>query len=320
MVFDTPLFSELPTTGDGPIRNAWGVFGKDDNLGTLNHLDKSTVQAAASEIKTGHRIRMSLPMNFLHQTAVGRLAFSKTFIHKAPRDCNDDEWTFNSQASSQWDGPRHYGYRQKYYNGRTMEDFETSPEPNGIHNFADGICGRGVLVDWFSWSRSKGRLVNFHAEDNDLSVYNIPLEDIKNTLNAQRTIIRPGDILCLRTGWTQQYRDMSKDELINYHARPRPPTVGALVTEHLLEWLWNNKFSAVCSDNKSFETWTPNGPQLPFHERALCAWGMPIGELFDLDSVAQHCQQTKRFTFFFSSVVVNVPGAVASPANTIAIF
>lgn len=55
-------------------------------------------------------------------------------------------------------------------------------------------------------------------------------------------------------------------------------------------------------------------------ERALAGWGMPIGELFDLDDLSQHCRKIARYTFFFCSIVVDVRGAVASPANTIAIF
>ena len=35
-------------------------------------------------------------------------------------------------------------------------------------------------------------------------------------------------------------------------------------------------------------------------------WGMPIGELFDLEALAKHCEETGRYTFFFSSWPLNV--------------
>jgi hypothetical protein len=54
----------------------------------------------------------------------GRQLFHQDLIHKAPRIVNDDEWSFNSQVSSQWDGLRHFAYQkeEKFYNGVTLED------------------------------------------------------------------------------------------------------------------------------------------------------------------------------------------------------
>lgn len=47
---------------------------------------------------------------------------------------------------------------------------------------------------------------------------------------------------------------------------------------------------------------------------------MPIGELFDLEKLAEHCKETGRWSFFLSSEVCNVTGGVASPPNAVAIF
>lgn len=43
---------------------------------------------------------------------------------------------------------------------------------------------------------------------------------------------------------------------------------------------------------------------------------MPIGELFDLDELAQHCEKEKRWTFFVASEPCNVPGGVARSVLT----
>lgn len=48
-----------------------------------------------------------------------------------------------------------------------------------------------------------------------------------------------------------------------------------------------------------------------FHEVLLAGWGCPIGELFDLEKLAEHCTKIKRWSFFVSSEVCNVPGGVA---------
>jgi hypothetical protein len=47
---------------------------------------------------------------------------------------------------------------------------------------------------------------------------------------------------------------------------------------------------------------------------------MPIGELFDLEKLAEHCKKENRWSFFLTSEVCNVPGGVASPPNGLAIF
>ena len=45
-----------------------------------------------------------------------------------------------------------------------------------------------------------------------------------------------------------------------------------------------------------------------------------LGELFDLEQLAQTCERLKRWSFFFTSVPLNQPGGVSSPPNAMAIF
>ena len=52
----------------------------------------------------------------------------------------------------------------------------------------------------------------------------------------------------------------------------------------------------------------------------MAGWGCPIGELFDLEKLSEHCAKEKRWSFFVVSEVCNVPGGVASPPNILAIF
>lgn len=47
------------------------------------------------------------------------------------------------------------------------------------------------------------------------------------------------------------------------------------------------------------------------HEVILSGWGCPIGELFDLEALAEHCEKAQRWSFFVASEVCNVPGGVA---------
>lgn len=44
------------------------------------------------------------------------------------------------------------------------------------------------------------------------------------------------------------------------------------------------------------------------------------GEMFDLEELAETCQKLDRWTFFVTSVPLNMPGGVSSPPNAMAIF
>lgn len=49
-------------------------------------------------------------------------------------------------------------------------------------------------------------------------------------------------------------------------------------------------------------------------------FGMPIGEMWDLEVLKEECERQKRWSFFFTSAPLNVTGGVASPPNALAIF
>ena len=104
-----PKFEDLPLDPNGPVGNAWGLFGQNDQLGMLNLLTPRTVAAAAQEIKDGIRISLDWPLNKPSTPNFNRAVFRQEISNKAPRCVNDDMLAFNTQSSSQWDGFRHYG-------------------------------------------------------------------------------------------------------------------------------------------------------------------------------------------------------------------
>lgn len=48
-----PSFDALPLKAGHPQASAWGLWGPDDELGTLNLITEDVVTAARSEIRTG---------------------------------------------------------------------------------------------------------------------------------------------------------------------------------------------------------------------------------------------------------------------------
>lgn len=86
--------------------------------------------------------------------------------------------------------------------------------------------------------------------------------------------------------------------------------LGLEATQDSLQWLWESGFAAVASDAAGFErgpaTGPYNDPDVSIHQWALAGWGMPIGEMFDLDELAEECAARKRWTFFLASVPLKV--------------
>ncbi|QKX61290.1 uncharacterized protein TRUGW13939_08438 [Talaromyces rugulosus] len=318
---DLPPFDKLTLDPSGPKGNAWGLFGKDNSLGMLNLLTPDVVQAAASEIKDGDRFGLDWKLNALGQPSFGRQPFHQKIVSKAPRTINDDVLTFNTQGSTQWDGFRHFGNQthKVFFNGTTQQMIETS-DILGIDSWVEkgGVVGRGVLIDVASYAERNN--ITFPAFESSV----IPLDLVKRVAEEENVTFRPGDILFIRSGFTKAFESLAADEATAVGRREVAKYVGIESSEATLRWLWENQFAAVASDAVAVETSPVDGPQIPqewsLHQWCLAGWGMPLGEMFYLEKLAAHCAEKKRWSFFFSSVPLNVPGGVASPPNAVAIF
>ncbi|KOS39108.1 hypothetical protein ACN38_g10071 [Penicillium nordicum] len=236
-----PAFDALPLRKDGPPGNAWGMFGDQDQMGMLNLLTPENTAAAAREIVDGKRVSTDWALNSMATPCFGRSAFEHIIKNKAPRAVNDDILVFNTQSSSQWDGFRHYGSKQgTYFNGCTQEDIQNSTR-NGIHVWVEngGIVGRGVLLDYAGWAAANGKEVNC------FETQSIPATVLQEVAISQDTTFRPGDILFIRTGWTQAYEQLSPaqcQQLADYAA---PPVIGVESSEAMLRWIWDLELAAV---------------------------------------------------------------------------
>ncbi|KAI1449718.1 hypothetical protein F5Y02DRAFT_369594 [Annulohypoxylon stygium] len=326
-----PNFEDLPVRKGDPYLSAWGLYGDKDELGTLNRLTDERVAAAAkSEIKTGHRVSLNWPLSAQpKESFFSRAVLHQQLIRKDPRVINDDVWTFNTQVSSQWDGLRHFAYQREglFYNGVTQSDIHdcTSPDGsrstvNGIHAWTEkGIVGRGILVDYHSWRQSQPAS-SASASYDAFTTSSIPLSDLQACLASQGTVPRFGDILFIRSGFHASLATKPSSFLASHRTIVPHPFGGVERSPEMLRWIWDH-FSAVAGDQPSFESW-PAPADAPFvmHEVVLAGWGCPIGELFDLETLAAHCKEQGRWSFFVTSEPCNVPGGVASPPNVLAIF
>ncbi|KAM0753422.1 hypothetical protein T439DRAFT_338536 [Meredithblackwellia eburnea MCA 4105] len=307
------------------VNEVLGGSGR-DQLGTLNFLSPERLaEAAKSEIQLGKSITLDAPVDYLTKDISafgGRSAPIHTIDIVAPNG-REDSLTLNTQSSSQWDGLKHFGIAgaNLFYNGYTPSDLETT-DVLGTHVWCErgGISGRAVLVDFYSWALSRG-------EDIDVnSGRQITLEEVLAVLESQETSVRPGDVLVFRTGfmlWYEQCPPTKRHEqLCIKHAPGSHNFIGLKAERNFVAWLWNNQIAAVAGDQVAFES-TPPPPPGGFgwlHEHLLAALGCPIGELWNLEELAEECKRLKRYSFFLTSMPLHVRGGVASPANALAIL
>ncbi|KAK8858930.1 hypothetical protein IAR55_003161 [Kwoniella newhampshirensis] len=318
---DIPPFSSLPLIKPGPPYNAWGLYGPDDELGRLNLITPEAIKRGKDTITEGIAINLNLPMSFMpvHPSRKGLSHEIKCSGHS-----NDDEVSFNTQSSTQWDGFRHYPYQNypekgqyRFYGGMTLEEAsDKSVIKHGIHNFIrKPITSQAHLLD-IPLYLSRHSLPPLDPHSNRSSIDHSTLLACAEEFGVH---ILPGDILVVRTGWTEGTIDLSKAKREELRGREVNGSCGVAHSEEVLRWHWEKRIAAVVSDCPAYESWPSLSP-LSNHQVFLGGWGMPIGELFDLRELAQKCEELGRWTFFFTSMVLNVVGGIASPPNAQAIL
>lgn len=310
-----PAYDDLPVIERTGIAHAWGVFGENDEVGTLNLLSPTTVLAALTEVASGERVGLTLEMSAISPPLFGRSALTHTFFNSDRNTWDDRIDGLFPQASSQWDGLRHVRAREfGFYGGVTVDPPELGARL-GIQRWAsEGIIGRGVLLDVAAYMTSQG------YEYDPFAALSIDANLLEEVLRFQGTEIRQGDILCLRFGWVAHYRTLNDDARIACAAQSPIHYTGLAADEAMARALWNWHVAAIACDNPAAEV-SPGDPAVgSLHRRLIPALGMAIGELLDFEELARRCAQRSRWSFLFVGVPLNIEGGVGSPANAVAVL
>lgn len=309
-----PRYDELPRIDKLGGAHSWDYFGPGDELGTLNWVTDDVVRASVSEVVTGERFGVTLMSNAIDPPLYGRSPITHTLI-ESDRNTWDDKFdNFYAQSSSQWDGLRHVRAREFGFFGAVTGSPPDIGDQLGIHAWArEGIVTRGVLLDI-------DRHLRQTEPDYDAMVTRgVSGSFLHEVAEAQGVEIRRGDILCLRFGWVTRYRALSVERRVQYSTLSTPPYAGLAADEEMASALWNMAIAGVVCDNPAAEI-SPGDPAVgSLHRRLIPMLGMAVGELWDLDELAERCAAESRWSFLVASVPLNVPGAVGSPANAVVI-
>ncbi|KIX08843.1 uncharacterized protein Z518_03500 [Rhinocladiella mackenziei CBS 650.93] len=333
---DIPEFDSLPKVGQMPQGCAWGLFDSNcqkDRLGCLNFLTPEVVQRASKEVRDGVSISLNWPMGAIRTPPFGRKGLGHKIHTFKDSPYNvwslEDEVEFNTQSSSQWDSLVHF-YHQPTglaYNGirpvksKLAEKFENEVQlPTlDLWHARGGMAGRGVLLDYRAWAEAKG--ISYNCFDSHI----ITISDLESIAEYQGTKLLFGDILVIRSGYTEDLGAADADEQQRFLNTGR--AIGIEGNINSAKWIWNHHFSAVAGDMLAFEVTPPRIgnreggiADLVLHQYLLGLFGVSIGELWDLKTLGEYCKKAGRYEFFLTSVPLNIPGLVASPPNALAIL
>ncbi|KAK9700629.1 hypothetical protein K7432_012100 [Basidiobolus ranarum] len=319
-----PDYDHLPINSKYPGKTAWGVWGEEDSLGTLNKVTTEATTKAAQCVKKGQYFPLNWEMEKPHKTLLGRPTLKHRLKPLTPTNLAfDDEYDdFNTQASSQWDELNHFCYiaAGKYYNN--IDASEMTPEKEnhghkrlGIHHVARrGIATRAVLLDYGRWAQKNRPDFDPFQRNNEITV-----EELDKVAKAQKVTFRQGDILLLRTGWITKHDQLGENFATEIPDPIQVSSAGVKAGEDTFAWMWNHHFAAVAADNVAFEAWPPADMKDSCHSLFLGGWGMPIGELFYLDALAESSAEDGIYEYFFTSAPLNKYQGVASPPNALCI-
>lgn len=331
----------------------WGDFGPDDEMGRLNLLTPEKVRQGVAEVREGIAFGLSLPLDYPGGNKLNprrhppKLAptqrmgkpnmnfpLYKENGHSTDVVC-DDQVLLTLQYSTQWDSFAHVGAlfdadgdgvpEIVYYNGWRGHEHIIGPvihhadheEECGEHmgalklsiaNFAEKpIQGRGVMLDFHAHFGRTRRALSY--------------DDVQMVMEKDRVEIEKGDLLVMRTGFSDAIMEMNRDPDMEKLNAAGMGLDGR--DDRLLQWITDSGIAAICADNYAVEFYPPRDlpgatPHLPLHQHCLFKLGIPLGEIWWLKDLGEWLRAHKRTRFLLTAPPLRLPGAVGSPVTPVA--
>jgi kynurenine formamidase len=293
----------------------WGRWGADDERGTLNFITPQVVQRAAQLVRRGQVFSLGLTFGaegpqIGQGGRVNPLHLMTAVDQKLPGDYPDgfryadDVVVFPLQCATQWDSLAHVHYDGQLYNGFPAATTSSAGAAKaGIDKVGAGVVSRGVLLD----------IARLKGESRLKPGTVITPDDLDAAAQAQGVHVQSGDVLLIRTGHIGVFK--SDGDRVGYMRMM--PGLGIACTT----WLHAKQVAAVASDTNAVEVipFEDAKTPLPVHLICLRDLGLTLGEMFDLDALAEDCAADGIWEFFFTAPSLRVSGGIGSPLNPLAI-
>jgi kynurenine formamidase len=307
--YPVPTTEELDALFEG-LSN-WTRWGPDDELGTLHFLTDERRAAAAALVSTGQAISLAHdlatepmpdhphPVQH-HMLASGDARDSNGITgYEAARDHLALDihglWTTHVDALS------HIFVRGRMYGGRPASDVRSDgARANTVLSMADGVIGRGVLLDV---PRALG--VAFFDGTEVVTV-----ADLEATEAHQGVRVGPGDVLLV--AWGREPRRGSRRGFDGFSG----------LHPECLPWLAEREVAVLGSDGISDPMpfiGTPDWP-FPVHQIGIVAMGLPLIDNVRLAPLGERCAGLGRWEFLFTMAPLRIPKGTGCPVNPVAVL
>ncbi len=209
------------------------------------------------------------------------------------------------QSGTQWDSLGHVVHENKIYNGYGAEWVSSKGAlKNSVRTGADGMVGRGVLLDV---ARALG--VDWLEPG-----YPISGDDLQQAADLAGLEVGVADFVFVRTGAMTMAR--AQGGWGDYAGGPAPGLgLGSV------DWIAERDIAAVAADTWGLEV-RPNETAdvfQPLHIVFIVYMGLWMGEIFDLDPLAEDCAEDGVYEFFYCGPPLPFTRAVGSPLNPMAV-
>ena len=283
----------------------WNRWGAGDERGALNHIDAEAVKHAAALVTEGRVISLAQPLSARtpfppHRAGVqhfmGRSGGDYAAGARRPGGFQfaEDTLVMPAHSGTHIDALCHAWYDDQLYNGFPGSGTRgtTGAARCGIDKMGP-IATRGILLDIAA--QSGGPLPDGTA---------IGVADLVAASKAAGGEPRKGDVVLIRTGWTERQTGLSFD------TEPGLDLAAAL-------WLAEREVAVVGADNFAVEVLPfATGTVFPVHQRLIRDFGIPLLEGLVLKQLAD----SGRSTFLFAASPLPVAGGTGSPISPMALL
>lgn len=307
--YDVPATATLEKMYE-ELKN-WGRWGTDDERGALNHLTAEHRRRAAALVMSGESVSLAhdlatepLPEHpnpvQHHMLAAGDARDSNGIPgYEAARDhlSLDVHGLFTTHV----DALSHMFVRGEMFGGRPASEVRSDgARSNTVLSMADGVIGRGVLLDI---PRALGS--DFLSSGEVVSV-----ADLETAEAAHHVRVGPGDVLVVAWG-REARRKVTKgfDGFSGLHAECLP-------------WLQDRRVAVLGSDGISDPMPFVGTDQWPFpvHQIGITAMGLHLIDNVATARLGERCAALDRWEFLFTMGPLRIVRGTGCPVNPVAVL
>lgn len=289
----------------------WGRWGTDDQRGALNFITPQIVAAAATLVRSGETVSLSLPLDtvagpdnpkpvqhFMTMTedsdiGSGSLRFG----------CDYVGLEFHGDAHSHIDALCHVMYEGLIYNNFPASSVRSSGATVATIDVArSGIVGRGVLLDIPRLRGTKW------LEPGEM----ILRDELEAAEREQKVELRPGDILYLRSGHHRRRLELGAWDAAVAKAGLHSTAMVLLHERQIAAFGADGDGDAVPNDCDAV--------MYPIHTLGMNAMGLHFLDSLQFEDLATTCEGQQRWEFMTVVAPLCLERGTGSPVNPIAIF